>query len=73
MDEVHGICGVDAVKMISRTGTNYDTSENIKELVLPENKILVKILTKSFPPEINDSYFHAKQGGNYRGVGRLVQ
>jgi len=25
MDEVHGICGVDAVEMISRTGPNYDT------------------------------------------------
>ena len=38
MDDVHGICGVDTVKMISRTGTNYDTSENIKVLKLDANR-----------------------------------
>ena len=69
MNEVHGICGVYAVKVITRIGTNYDASKNVKELkfdiasqeLFSTTLNLREDFDKKFSVRSNDSYYHANR------------
>jgi len=69
MNEVHGICGVYAVKVITRIGTNYDASKIVKELkfdiasqeLFSTTLNLREDFDKKFSVRSNDSYYHANR------------